>query len=221
MTVRTRYCAVKHMPKRGDLSKERILDAALRLVDVGGTESLTMRRVADELGVSPMGLYRRVATRDEILDGLIDKALDALAVVPEPGAAWEVQLRSVFLSVHRTLLAHPGLIAILTSQSISTTRAMRAVEHMLAALRGAGFSPDAAIAAVAALQSYTFGFTVQQRARTDADQRSHLSSLRALPADDFPQIHALAADFSAWASDEHFQTGLDWLLHGISQSARE
>ena len=143
-----------------------------------------MRRVADELGVSPMGLYRRVATRDD-LAASSTKPLTRLSSSPS-SASREVQLRSVFLSVHRTLLAHPGLIAILTSQSISTTRAMRAVEHCLPP-SVTPVQPRRRHRRVSALQSYTFGFTVQQRAH-DADQRSHLTSPRALPADDYPQF---------------------------------
>ena len=206
------------MAPRGELSKDRILDAALRLVDTGGIEALSMRRIADELGVSPMGLYRHVETRDEILAGLVDRALEAVATDVDPGEAWDEQVFKVFTGVHRTLLEHPGLISILSTQPISAERAMRAVEGMLGTLRAAGFSPDDAVAAVAAAQSYTFGFTVQQRARTAEDRESHLKGLRALPRDEYPQIHELAANFGTWTSEEHFEVGLRWLLAGIRES---
>jgi AcrR family transcriptional regulator len=207
------------MPKRGELSKERILDAALRLADSDGVEALTMRRIADEIGSSPMSLYRHVESRDEILRGLVDRALEPVALDADPGAPWDEQLREIFTGVHRSLLEHPGLIAILATQSVSADRAMRAVESMLASLRAAGFTGDDSVAVVAALQSYTFGFTVQQRARSADDQRSHLETLRALPAGEYPQIHELAADFGAWTSQGRFEVGLDWLLAGIRQAS--
>ena len=206
------------MPKRGELNKARILDAALVLVDSGGTEAITMRRVADQLGASPMGLYRHVASRDEILEGLVDQALEAVTVDTDPDSAWDEQMRQVFSGVHRTLLEHPGLIAVLSTQPISAERAMRAVEGLLATLRTAGFSADAAVAAVAAAQSYTFGFTVQQRARSASGQQAHVDTLRSLPAADYPHLHEVAADFGSWTSEEHFTTGLDWLLAGIRES---
>jgi hypothetical protein len=138
--------------------------------------------------------------------------------VPEPDASWDTQLRDTFVAVHRSLLAHPGLAEILNTQAVSSTHAMRAVEQLLASLRAAGLSAHHAVAAVAALQSYTYGFTVQQRARAGRDPAGHLAALRAPPEDEFPQLHELAADFGEWTTEDHFETGLDWLLDSIRRT---
>ncbi|WP_293043911.1 TetR/AcrR family transcriptional regulator C-terminal domain-containing protein [Mycobacterium sp.] len=201
--------------RRGELNKKLIIDAALRVADAHGLEAVTMRRIGEELGASATGLYRHVNTREEIVDGLIDRALGSVTTDTDSGQPWDTQLRHAFLAIHRALLGHPGLTAVLSTQPVSTVRAMRSAEQMLAVLRGAGFAPDTAIAAVAALQSYTFGFTVQQRARTAANPSNHLTALQALPESDFPHIHELAADFGAWTTEKHFETGLDWLLAAI------
>jgi TetR/AcrR family tetracycline transcriptional repressor len=205
--------------RRNALNKDLIIDAAIRVIDADGVGALTIRRVADELGASPMGLYGHVRTRDEILEGLIERAVELPHLTPDPNSPWDQQLRDTFVAVHRSLLAHPGLTEILSTQSISGVHAMRTVEQLLASLRAAGLTPHHAVAAVAALQSYTYGFTVQQRARAARDQATHLAALRALPRADFPQLHELAADFGTWTTEDHFETGLDWLLDSIRRTA--
>lgn len=204
--------------RRNALNKDLIIDAALRVVDVEGVGGLTIRRISEELGASPMGIYGHIQTRDEIVEALIERAVELPQPTPDPDTPWDQQLRDTFMAIHRSLLAHPGLTEILSTQSISTTHAMRAVERLLASLRAAGLTPHRAVAAVAALQSYTYGFTVQQRARTARDQATHLAALRALPEADFPQLHELASDFGTWTTEEHFETGLDWLLDSIRRS---
>lgn len=205
--------------RRNALNKDLIIDAAMRVVDSEGVGALTIRRIADELGASPMGLYGHVRTRDEILEALIERAVELPHLAPDRDRPWDHQLRDTFVTIHRGLLAHPGLAEILSTQSISAMHAMRAVERLLAGLRAAGLTPHHAVAAVAALQSYTYGFTVQQRARAARDQASHLAALRALPRAEFPQLHELAADFGTWTTEDHFETGLDWLLDSIRRTA--
>jgi len=203
------------MRRRDNLNRAEILESALRLVDDQGMEALSMRRLADAMGVSPMGLYRHVKTRDEILDGLADKALEALNLEPDPDADWEMQLKQIFTSVHETLLEHPGLISILNDRPVSAERALEAVERILAIVRTAGFSGEEAISILAALQSYTFGFSVQQRARAGRDHHQHAERLQSLPATRFPNVLELAVDFAAWTSEDHFHYGLDRLFDGI------
>jgi AcrR family transcriptional regulator len=207
--------------QRGDLSKAEIVEAALALVDEEGLEALSMRRVAASIGVSPMGLYRHVETRDEIVQGIADMALEDIEIEFDAGASWEAQLKAVFTRIHETLLAHPGLIHVLHVQPISAERAMDAVEAILGILRGSGFSGEEAVAIVGALQSYTFGFTVQQRARIGTEGGDHVKRLKALPTSEYPNLLELAGDFGNWTTEQHFEYGLDRLLRGIAAGRRK
>jgi AcrR family transcriptional regulator len=206
--------------RRGDLDKDEILAAALRVVDEGGIEALTMRRVAGALGVAPMSLYKHVDTREEIVAGLLDRALQAIDVEANAALPWDDQLRQILSSAHATFVEHPGLLQVMMLQPISAAAGMRAVERILAILRTAGFDGGDAVEVVAALHSYTFGFSVQQRVRTASTTRAHRENLRRLPAADFPNVRELAADFSDWASDAQFASGLDLLLKGAADRLR-
>jgi TetR/AcrR family tetracycline transcriptional repressor len=207
--------------QRGDLSKAEILEAALALVDEEGLEALSMRRVASSIGVSPMGLYRHVATRDEIVQGIADMALEDIDVELDSGGTWEDQLKAVFTQIHETLLAHPGLIHVLHVQPISAERALDTVEALLGILRGSGFSGEEAVAIVGAVQSYTFGFTVQQRARIGTEEGQHVKRLKALPTSEYPNLLELAGDFGNWTTEQHFEYGLDRLLQGIAAGRKK
>jgi AcrR family transcriptional regulator len=204
----------KPAPRR-QLTVPAILDAALKLVDNEGLDALTMRRLADELDASPMSLYRYIRTRDEIVEGLADLALEQLDIQPPADLTWQEQLRQIFTGIHDVLLAHPGLIHILEHQPVTAEHAFTAVERLLAILRKAGFSGSDAVATIAALESYTFGFTLQQRARAGTDQHDHLTRLQHLPPDQFPNTVELANEFGTWASETHFAHGLQRLLTGI------
>lgn len=217
-----KFSNTKRKPRQyGRLNREVILAAALRLVDRESIDALTMRRLADELGSAPMSLYAHFATRDEIIDGLADKALEALDLEPDPRAPWPEQLLEIFEGVHQVLLAHPGLIHILHVRDVTSERSLHAVERILSILRTGGFDGSEAVLALGALESYTFGFTVHQRARTGRDQERRLAQLQQLSPDDFPNITDLARDFATWTSDEHFSRGLRRLLNGLRAGAED
>src|SRR3954471_13157221 len=107
--------------RRGTLTKAAVLQAALTLLDSDGADALTMRRLADALGVSPMALYRHVRTKEEINEGLADLALESLDIEPDPAAPWPDQLATIFRNIHAALLAHPAMIQILMSQPVTGT----------------------------------------------------------------------------------------------------
>lgn len=202
----------------GSLNKDEILRTALRVVDEEGIAALTMRRLADELGASPMALYRHVSTREEIVQGLAGTALAGLRVDAELGGSWDRQLVSIFNAVHLLLLEHPAVIEVLRFQPLTARPALELVEWIFRILREAGFSGADAVAAVAALESYTLGFTLQQGARVGLDPTEHLAHLSALPVEDFPNTVELAGDFGTWASESHFMYGLECLLDGIRRT---
>lgn len=196
-------------PQRGQLSKDTILTTALRLADEEGIGAVTIRRIADELGLSPMSLYRHIRTKEEIIDGLGDLAWKILGTEPGAGLDWDEQLREMFMHMHRALLEHPGLVDILMLKATTGMHVYAAIERMMGVLTRAGFSPDDALLAIASLESYTLGFTVQQRVRAGRDPTQDHPPLFELPADEFPNLSRAPREFAQWANEKRFVAGLD------------
>lgn len=201
--------------QRGDLTKPMILDTALRLVDVDGLEAVTIRRIADELGVSPMSLYRHIRTKEEILDGLGALAREILASVIELASEWDEQLRQVFVHMHHALLEHPGIVQILLTQPASSGPVYRTMEQLLGAMRYAGFAAEDALREIATLESYTLGFTVQQRSHSALNPDDEQTRLMELSPAEFPNLLDAAPLLASWASEERFTAGLDRALDRV------
>jgi AcrR family transcriptional regulator len=121
------------------LDRDSVLRAGLELADESGLAAVTLRRLADRIGVTPMALYRHVAGKDDLLDGMAD-LLYAELDVPEPGAGWWPQLAALAHSVRRVLLAHPAT-APLFSRPLAGPHSVRLGEALLGTLRRAGFHP--------------------------------------------------------------------------------
>jgi AcrR family transcriptional regulator len=198
--------------RRGELSKDGILDVALALADRHGLEAVTMRRIAEQLDLSPMSLYRHIRTKDEIIDGLVDRAWAILEQESQAGVRWDQHLRQVFGHMHRMLLEHPGLVDILLARPAHGLPIYRLIDRTIGVLRAAGFSHEEALLAVATLDSYTFGFTVQQRMRAGRDAASDHPELRKLPPTQFPNLSGFEDSLTGWASEERFGAGLTRLI---------
>jgi AcrR family transcriptional regulator len=121
------------------LDRDSVLRAGLELADESGLAAVTLRRLADRIGVTPMALYRHVAGKDDLLDGMAD-LLYAELDVPEPGAGWWPQLAALAHSVRRALLAHPAT-APLFSRPLAGPHSVRLGGALLGTLRSAGFHP--------------------------------------------------------------------------------
>jgi AcrR family transcriptional regulator len=170
------------------LTLEGIVDAAAAVIRAEGYEALTMRRIAEECGVGVMTLYGSVRTKEEILGALSDRLLRELAQIA-------------------------------TTQPIDGLAAYRGAERVLAALRGAGFDDDEAVCAFDALICYTAGFTQRQIAfeTPTIPSSDRLARLHHLPADDFPNLLALAPLFVSPRLDQRFEQGLALLIDGLAQ----
>lgn len=144
---------------RKPLTRERVLRAAVALADEGGIESLSMRKLADRLGVKAMSLYNHVANKDDLLDGILDSALGEI-VLPEPGTDWKAQARGLAISVHETLLRHPWATGLWMGQRPGAAR-LRYGNALLGSFREAGFSKDVTYHAYHIMESYVLGFTHQ------------------------------------------------------------
>jgi AcrR family transcriptional regulator len=149
----------KRTEPRTPLSRERVIDAALALADEGGVEALSMRRLADKLGVKAMSLYNHVANKDEVLDAIVDAAMAEIAT-PATDADWKAQVRSIAISAHETLLRHPWVVDLGMRQNPGAGL-MRYGDSLLGCLRNAGFSKELTYHAYHVIEGYVLGYTTQ------------------------------------------------------------
>src|SRR5215208_2263294 len=148
---------------REPLSRERVLDAALRLADESGIDSLSMRKLAAELGVEAMSLYNHVANKGDLFDAIVDRVVSEIEL-PDDGA-WDEAVRRCAVSAHAAFLRHPWACSLVLSPSrMPDPRAKPArlvyMEWLLRRLRDAGFSPALTYHAYHALDSHIVGFTL-------------------------------------------------------------
>jgi AcrR family transcriptional regulator len=150
--------------RRAPLNRERVLGAAMELADEAGIESLTMRKLARELGVEAMSLYNHVANKGDLVDGIVDLAVEEIEL-PSGAEDWDEAIRKCAISAHEALLRHPwacGLAILPTSTRSVRMPRLRYMEWLLGRLREAGFSPELTFHAYHTLDSHIFGFTLWQ-----------------------------------------------------------
>jgi AcrR family transcriptional regulator len=208
---------------REPLSRERVLRAAIELADAGGIDSLSMRRLAQELGVEAMSLYHHVANKNDILSGIADKVVDEYEL-PAPGPDWKASIRRTAISAHRVLLRHPWAAGLLLAGTTPSVARLRYMDALLGTLRGAGFSAAMTDHAYHALDSHIMGFTLwitgMNLPSDDEFDQLARGFLAQLPADEMPHLvehvhqHLKPRDP---AEKPEFEFGLDLLLDGLER----
>ncbi|WP_308125844.1 TetR/AcrR family transcriptional regulator [Nonomuraea ceibae] len=149
-------------PPRQPLSRELVLEAAIRVADRGGAEAITMRRVAQELGVEAMSLYHHVPNKDAILDGVVDAVFAAIEL-PRPGDGdWRAAIRARAGSARAVLSRHSWALGLIDSRRRPGPATLRHHDAVLGVLREAGFSLPMAAHAVSLVDSYVGGFVLQE-----------------------------------------------------------
>ena len=205
------------------LSRERVLRTAIELADRDGIESLSMRKLGRELGVEAMSLYNHVANKDDLLDGLADIMVGEIEV-PSGGDDWKAAMRRRAISARGVLLRHPWASALIESRTNSSPTRMRYPDAVLGSLRRAGFSIPMAIHAFIALDSYIYGFAVQE-GNLPSGSPEELAAvgelmLRDLPAGEYPYLHEVLADHVLEFGFDYageFEFGLDLILDGLER----
>jgi TetR/AcrR family transcriptional regulator, tetracycline repressor protein len=204
------------MPKQEAvrLSNERILAAAHEIVAAEGLDALSMRRLAKELDVWPMSVYRYFRDKDELLDALAASAADEIAL-PRPGASWREQMVALLEQARAAMSTDTGSRL---PRAFLTPAVLRISEAGLAILDEAGFAKDDAARAWRTLWSYTFGFATFALGSTPAEARRRTrSALAALPEEQYPALTAAADEVAAaFAADEAFHYGLERLLDELA-----
>lgn len=204
------------------LSPERIARAALDLADREGLDRLSMRRLARELGVTPMALYVHFRDKDELIDAVVDLAAREMNLPSEHGP-WKRQLRLLMVEIRRGVERHPAAARVRRSRPLMSPGVLRGPELGLRILARAGFTPGEAASAWRALFTYTLGFaSFSPEAMTPDARRYARSALAALPEDEFPTLTAAAPEaIAAMGGDEEFEFGLGALLDGLSRRCLE
>jgi len=204
---------------RPGLSRDKVVDTALAIVDRDGLDGLTMRRLAGELGVEAMSLYHWFPNKAAILDALVEAAIreTATRVDPSPEAGWRANLRALAMAYRHVLLAHPNTLPCLGGRPGKSVETMRFIERMLDVLRVDGFTPVQAVQTMQSVLAYINGACAAAIAGAAPHESSPEEFLDRFPPPEFPRVHELAAIFAGPppADDALFTFGLDSLLDGI------
>lgn len=203
------------------LNRERILCTALRLADEEGIESLSMRKVAQALGVKAMSLYNHVTNKDDILDGIVDMVVSEIEV-PDLSLDWKTAMLRRAISAHEVLLRHPWATMAIVSRINVGPAMLRYVDTTIGCLRAAGFSWEMADHAWNAIDSHIYGFTLQElNFPIEASEYTETaeSFISYIPPDQYPYMHQLSLHIIDGSYDglHDFEFGLELILDGLDR----
>ncbi len=216
------------------LTREQVLVAALEIIDAGGVEALTMRRLAQALDRNPMGIYRHAAGKDALLDLVVEHVVSELVVPGAPGrddesgdrdVDWETALRRTAHAFRRIALAHPNAVPLLVTRSVTGPLArrplgtLRPLEELLEVFIGAGFDPRGALHATRLFTGFLYGHIqdeLQQRVH-DPDETDDVLrlGLHRLPITQFPRLRSIATVLATYDGAAELDEGLDIIIAGL------
>ena len=209
---------------RVPLNRERVLRAALKLADENGIESLTMRRLGEAVGVEAMSLYNHVANKVDLLDGLIDLVFGEIELPPTQGS-WKAAMRRRAISTRTVLSAHRWAVGLMESRTSPGPATLRHHDAVLGCLLGAGFSLELAAHAYSVLDSYIYGFALQERSLPfdTPEEGAELAQVMVeqFPADEYPHLarftfgHVLQPGYDY---SREYEYGLDLVLDGLERA---
>lgn len=213
--------------ERARLSKAAVVEQALALGDAEGLEALTYRRLAQQLGVTPMALYWHFRNKEEMLAGLAERIWSEIDTDIDPTAGWPEQLRGLLDSLVRVLRSHPCASQLLVAGEKQSESALKATEVTLEVLRRAGFDLIHAgevarntlwtgLTLVMSEPGFDPGLTEAERAEKIRSGRAHLA---VLPPDRYPCLVAGATAMAAHDPDLHYRFGIDLFIGGVQAMA--
>jgi AcrR family transcriptional regulator len=209
-------------PRAGEemLTRERIVEAALSLVDEQGMEALSMRRLAKELGVDPMAIYHHLPNKRALLSGLIEKVFSGMWVPePEQPGDWRERVRRWAYAFREVARSHPKLVPHLASYPEAAAEAtLESTEELYAAFETAGMSPREIVGAVGAVVDYLNGFALAEASGAlgePDEQQEMLEMLDTRPRGELPVMRRTHEALSGEDLGTDFEFGLDVLLAGL------
>jgi AcrR family transcriptional regulator len=221
--------ATQHVPTvkpRDPLTRERVLRAAVALADESGINSLSMRKLGDALGVEAMSLYNHVANKDDLLDGMIDVVFGEIGL-PSGDIDWRAAMRQRAISARKVLARHRWAIGLMESRTSPGPATLRHHDAVIGCLRQAGFPVELVAHAVSALDSYIYGFALNEASLPfeTAEQTAGVAEaiMARFDSGEFPHLTELATAHvlqPGYDYGDEFEYGLDLILAGL-QGASE
>lgn len=208
---------------RVPLTRERVLTEAVAMADETGIETLSMRKLAQRLGVEAMSLYYHVSNKDDILDGMIDIVVGEIEL-PERSSDWKHVMRRRAISAHAVFARHPWSIALMESRTNPGPATLRYYDAVIGSLRSGGFSVSMAAHAFSVLDGYIYGFGLQEMSLPfEGEEQAHDVAgdlLESFPIDEYPSLHELIVDHALQPGYDYaaeFEWGLDLILDALEQ----
>jgi AcrR family transcriptional regulator len=203
------------------LSRERVLRAAINLADRGGIDSLSMRKLGQEVGVEAMSLYNHVRNKEDVLNGMVDFVFSEIDL-PSRGADWTTAMRQRAISARQALLRHPWAIGLMESRVQPGPATLRHHDSVLRNLREAGFSVELAAHAYSVLDSYIYGFTLNELSLPFDTSEGAVevagNIFREFRPGDYPYLAEMATEHAmkpGYNYGDEFAFGLDLILNGL------
>jgi AcrR family transcriptional regulator len=208
-------------PRREPLTRDRIIRAALRIMDAQGLEAVSMRHIGRELGVEAMSLYNHVRDKEDILDSICEAVLSEFRIPDADG--WTEGARLAAREYRRLLLAHPTVVTLMTERKrpFTTAESLRAWEFALEVFRTAGLSEEDSVKAFHVFGGFILGFVTMELGLMvggpddEEHARAHQEMARMLASADLPRMREAMPHFMNCDLEEQFEFGLDLLIDGI------
>jgi TetR/AcrR family transcriptional regulator, tetracycline repressor protein len=226
--------AIEAQSERKALSRRTVVETALAIGDSEGLEAISLRRIARDLGVTPMALYRYVDSKEGLLSGMIERAFEEFELPVENEDDWREEMRTLARSFRRLLVSHPGVAALFSThpaESISQNGA-RIVEFVLGVLRRAGFPPREAALLESECERFILGLVVIEmnngpqpcpfNPKAHAHSKEAQAQLLQLPPEEFPHLHEALPYFNQCQDpDWAFEFALDLIVGGLERMLEE
>lgn len=211
---------------RKPLTRQRVIDAAVELADAGGLQALTMRKLAQDLGVEPMSVYYHVANKAQILDEIVDVVFSEIEL-PSPDEPWKPAMRRRAVSAREALIRHQWAPGLMDSRINPGPATLGHHDAMIGKLRSAGFSIELTAHAVSVIDGYVYGFALQEVALPfDSDTVAEVAELilDQFPTDEYPHLAELTTEHvlqPGYSYSDEFEFGLDLILDGLERHLRK
>jgi AcrR family transcriptional regulator len=210
---------------RNPLSREKVLVAGVAFADEHGIASLSMRKLGQALGVEAMSLYNHVANKDQLLDGMVDLVFGEIEL-PKAGSAWKPAMRDRAESARRALRRHPWAINLMSTRTSPGPATLHHHDGVIGSLRAGGFSIDMTAHAFSLLDSYIYGFALQEATLPLGDTEEETAEvartmMAEMPPDEFPHLTEFTVEHilqPGYDYGNEFEFGIDQILDGLERT---
>jgi AcrR family transcriptional regulator len=203
------------------LSRERIVTAAIDMIERQGVEAVSMRRIATELGCGVMSLYNHVPSKSALLDDVAERVMSGIEFTAAPGTNWQDQVRAQARAFRAIGRRYPRCTMVMVSRPTTSVTGLRPIENALATLREAGFGGPEAVLIMRSFVGFILGSLLREvgispALGAQAGNPAHVTPRPTLDPADFPQVTSLTAELTHHDADADFEFGLDLLVHAIA-----